>query len=89
MVDTGAGSAQRKRKELTKEQRKAKRDSDRARAKTRVNLDRSFHRWGELQDWKGFKTNPELALFLLNRYIIRSFYVYNTLRVMVFQPMEV
>ncbi len=61
MADTGAGSAKRKRKELTEEQKKAKRDSDRARAKTSVNLVRSFNRWRELQDLKGFKFFLSLA----------------------------
>ncbi len=48
MVDTGAGSAKKKRKELTEKQNKAKRDSDRAWAKTQVSLGRSFKRWREL-----------------------------------------
>ncbi len=65
MADTGAGSAKRKREELTKKQRKAKRDSDRAQSKTWVNLGQSFNRWRELWDLKWFKTSPELALFLL------------------------
>ncbi len=49
-----------------KKKKKAKRDSDRARAKTQVNFGRSFNRWRELWDLKGFKTVPELALFLPN-----------------------
>lgn len=49
MADTGAGSVKRK-KELTGKQRKDKRDSDRARGKTQVNLSRSLNRWRVLQD---------------------------------------
>ncbi len=76
MADTGAGSAKRKRKELTKEQKKkAKRDSDRASAKTPVNFGLSFNRWRELRDLKGFRTDPELSLFLLDRYVICLFYL--------------
>ncbi len=74
MADTGTGSAKRKRKELTEEQKKAKRDSDRTWAKTRVNCGPSFNRWRELRDLKGFKTDPELAVFLLDRYVICLFY---------------
>ena len=69
MADSGAGPAKRKRKKLNEEQKKAKRDSDRVRAKTRVNLGRSFKRWRELRDSGGFKTDAELALFLLDRYV--------------------
>ncbi len=56
LADIGAGSAKRRRKELTEEQIKVKKDSDRARAKTRVNLGQSFNTWRELQDLKGSQT---------------------------------
>uniref|UniRef100_A0A672YGK9 Zinc finger protein 664-like n=1 Tax=Sphaeramia orbicularis TaxID=375764 RepID=A0A672YGK9_9TELE len=62
---TGAGLPKRKR---TDEQKKAKRESDRARAKTRVNLGIAFDRWRELRELKGMKSDPELALFLLDIY---------------------
>ncbi len=59
---------------MTEEQKKANRASDKARTKTRVNFGRSFNRWRELRDLKGFKTDPELALFLLDTYAICLFY---------------
>ncbi len=76
MADTGAGSANRKRKELTKEQKKVQRDSDRARAKTRVSLSRLFNKWRELGDLKRFKTDPELFLFVLDQYVICNMYLF-------------
>ena len=51
MADTEAGQPQKKRK-LNKEQLKAKRESDRRGAKSRVNLSRVFDSWRQLQDCK-------------------------------------
>lgn len=45
----------------------AKRESDRVRGKTRINIGRAFERWREFRDLKGFRTDPELAFFLLDR----------------------
>lgn len=42
-----------------------KRQSDRIRDKTRLNLRCAFTRWRELWDFRGFKTDIELALFVL------------------------
>uniref|UniRef100_A0A671UFJ4 Uncharacterized protein n=1 Tax=Sparus aurata TaxID=8175 RepID=A0A671UFJ4_SPAAU len=52
----------------TEDQRKAERESDRARAKTWINIGDSFQRWRELRGLKGFKSHPEFARFLLDRY---------------------
>ncbi|XP_071398690.1 uncharacterized protein [Centroberyx affinis] len=58
----------RKRNPLTKEAKKAKRESDRNRGKTRVNLGRAFTLWRQLRDLRGFKTDIQLASFLLDYY---------------------
>ncbi|XP_078031998.1 uncharacterized protein LOC117254656 isoform X5 [Epinephelus lanceolatus] len=67
MADNKGAPSKRKRNR-TEEQEKAKRDSDRARAKTRVNIGQAFTKWRELRELIGFKTDPELALFLIDSY---------------------
>ncbi|XP_016398793.1 uncharacterized protein LOC107732068 isoform X2 [Sinocyclocheilus rhinocerous] len=44
----------------------AKRESDRVRGKTRINIGRAFERWSQFRDLKGFQTDTELAFFLLD-----------------------
>ncbi|ROI16398.1 hypothetical protein DPX16_4432 [Anabarilius grahami] len=39
---------------------------DRIRNKTRINIGRAFERWRQLRELKGFKSDPELAFFLLD-----------------------
>ncbi|XP_071382060.1 uncharacterized protein [Centroberyx affinis] len=53
-------------KPLTEQAKRAKGESDRIRNKSRVNLGQAFTRWRELRQHKGFKTDTELACFLLN-----------------------
>ncbi|KAK7118687.1 hypothetical protein R3I94_022248 [Phoxinus phoxinus] len=43
-----------------------KRESDKIRNKTRINIGRAFERWRQLRELKGFKSDPELAFFLLD-----------------------
>lgn len=45
----------------------AKKHGDHSRFKTRVNIGYEFERWKQLRDQKGFKTDADLANFLLNR----------------------
>uniref|UniRef100_A0AAR2IKQ5 Uncharacterized protein n=1 Tax=Pygocentrus nattereri TaxID=42514 RepID=A0AAR2IKQ5_PYGNA len=45
-----------------------KRELDRARDKTRANLGAAFQRWRALRDLKGFRSDAELATFLLDRF---------------------
>ncbi|XDV27007.1 hypothetical protein PO909_030607 [Leuciscus waleckii] len=45
----------------------AKIESDRRRAKTRVNIGAAFDSWRELRSALGIKTDPEQAFFLLQR----------------------
>uniref|UniRef100_A0A4W6FWU0 Uncharacterized protein n=1 Tax=Lates calcarifer TaxID=8187 RepID=A0A4W6FWU0_LATCA len=42
---------------------------DKARGKTRVNLGAAFQRWRDLRERKGLKTDEEVALFLLDRWV--------------------
>ncbi|CAJ1053684.1 uncharacterized protein LOC108875766 isoform X1 [Xyrichtys novacula] len=67
MADDVTGSTKTKRI-LTEKQKRAKKERDRVRTKTRVNLGKSFAKWRELRDSKGFKSDPEFAQFLLDRY---------------------
>ena len=46
----------------------AKRASDKARSKTRVNLGLAFVRWRQMRFAFGLKSDAELATFLLDRY---------------------
>ncbi|XP_060908900.1 uncharacterized protein LOC132985721 isoform X1 [Labrus mixtus] len=57
------------RKGLSEEARKAKRESDRLRAKNRVNLGRAHGVWKKLREENGFKTDADMALFLINIYL--------------------
>uniref|UniRef100_A0A4W4DQ94 Uncharacterized protein n=1 Tax=Electrophorus electricus TaxID=8005 RepID=A0A4W4DQ94_ELEEL len=43
-----------------------KKELDRARDKTRINIGAAFERWKALRDLKGFKIDAELATFLLD-----------------------
>lgn len=47
--------------------RLAKKESDRARGKTRINIGRAFERWRHFRELKGCKSDPELAFFLLDK----------------------
>ena len=53
-------------KNLSAEARQAKRQSDRLRTKTRINIGRAFELWRDLRFVLGIKTDPELAFFLIN-----------------------
>ncbi len=67
-LPTTAYTAKTAKKKVTVEEKKAKKKVlNQARDKTRVNIGVAFQRWRELHDLKGFKTNSELATFLLDR----------------------
>ncbi|KAF4088920.1 hypothetical protein AMELA_G00060220 [Ameiurus melas] len=55
-------------KPRTAEGLQSNRESDRARAKTRINLGMAFESWRQLRDLKGLKTNAEMAFFLLESF---------------------
>ncbi|XP_070826977.1 uncharacterized protein [Chaetodon trifascialis] len=57
-----------KKKKAGLERQTKKKELDRARDKTRINIGAAFQGWRELRDLKGFKTDSELATFLLDSY---------------------
>lgn len=56
-----------RKKETPEERKRKKRESNRVRAKTRINIGAAFQRWRELLFLKGFNTDSELATFLLDK----------------------
>ncbi|KAM9314937.1 uncharacterized protein KZ484_024651 [Pholidichthys leucotaenia] len=57
-----------KQRKTEKEKKAKKTELNRARDQTRVSIGVAFTRWRELRDLQGYKTDAELATFLLNRY---------------------
>ncbi|XP_037389703.1 zinc finger protein 470-like isoform X5 [Pygocentrus nattereri] len=57
-----------KQKKTNEGKQTKKRELDRARDKTRANLGAAFQRWRALRDLKGFRSDAELATFLLDRF---------------------
>ncbi|KAG5834952.1 hypothetical protein ANANG_G00266990 [Anguilla anguilla] len=57
-----------KKRKTDEEKMSTKKKLNRARDKTRVNIGLAFQRWRELRNLKGFKSDGELAVFLLDRY---------------------
>ena len=60
-------TAYRSKKRKPEEKKAQKNELDNARDKTRVNIRVAIQRWRDLRDLEGFKTNAELATFLLDR----------------------
>ncbi|KAK7156999.1 hypothetical protein R3I94_006910 [Phoxinus phoxinus] len=56
------------RKSLSEDQRKRKRETDRARSQTRVNIGPAFSEWRELKETEACKTDADLAFLLLHFY---------------------
>lgn len=57
------------RRSLSEKAKIAKRESDRLRAKNRVNLGRAHGVWKQIQDEQGLKTDADVAFFLINIYL--------------------
>ncbi|CAJ1053685.1 uncharacterized protein LOC117816427 [Xyrichtys novacula] len=57
------------RKSLSEKAKIAKRESDRLRAKNRVNIGSAHGVWKKLRDENGFRTDAEMAFFLINIYL--------------------
>ncbi len=67
-LQTTAYTAKTKKRNKSLEEKQAKKkELDRARDKSRISIGTAFQRWRELRDLKGFKTDTELATFLLDR----------------------
>ncbi|XP_075903911.1 zinc finger protein 692-like isoform X1 [Nelusetta ayraudi] len=56
------------RRVLSEESKKRKREHDRTRARTRINIGPPYTQWRELREEKGFKTDGDLAMMLLHFY---------------------
>ncbi|XP_076828380.1 uncharacterized protein LOC143474714 isoform X3 [Brachyhypopomus gauderio] len=57
-----------KQKKTNEEKQAKKKELDRARDKTRINIGAAFQRWKALRDLKGFQVDAELATFLLDSF---------------------
>ncbi|XP_062871157.1 zinc finger protein 774-like isoform X2 [Trichomycterus rosablanca] len=67
-VSSPSSAEQSVRKPRSVESLQAERRRDRSRSKSRINLGQAFTRWRELRRSKDFKSDPEFASFLLDRY---------------------
>ncbi|XP_059196538.1 uncharacterized protein LOC131977318 [Centropristis striata] len=69
-LPTTAYTAKTRKTNKTNDEKQAKKkECDRARNKTRINIGAAFPRWRELQELKGFKNDAQLATFLLDSYL--------------------
>ena len=55
-----------KTKVLSEETRKRKRESDKIKGRTRINIGQAFARWRELKDEEGCPTDADLAVMLFD-----------------------
>ncbi|XP_041789788.1 uncharacterized protein LOC121604356 isoform X2 [Chelmon rostratus] len=62
-------SVKKPKKPLSEEARRVKRENDRQRGRTRVNLGPAYSAWKKLRDKNGFRTDAEMAFFLINIYL--------------------
>jgi len=62
-----AATKPKKVKVLSEETRKRKRESDKVKARTRINIGQAFPRWRELKDEEGCPTDADLAVILLDK----------------------
>lgn len=58
----------RKRKPLTEDEKQRKREFDRERSHTRINLGKAFTEWRKLRDREGCRTDADLAMLLVEFY---------------------
>lgn len=54
---------------MSEEQRLRTKYYDQTKAKRLVNIGEAFQRWRDLREVKGMKTNAEVAMFLLDRWV--------------------
>lgn len=64
---TAYTSKQAKMRKGWQEKEETRKKADRLRWQSRVNLGMAFSRWRKLREEKGFKTDMELAIFLMDR----------------------
>uniref|UniRef100_A0A8C6SI94 Uncharacterized protein n=1 Tax=Neogobius melanostomus TaxID=47308 RepID=A0A8C6SI94_9GOBI len=63
------------RRKCGRRQKHNRRQRDQKRARTRVNIGGSYERWKDLRDRLGYSLNSDLAVLLLDRFIILIFLV--------------
>lgn len=56
-------------KPLSEEAKRVKRENDRQRGRTRVNLGPAYNPWKKLRDKNGFRSDAEMAFFLINMWV--------------------
>ena len=56
----------------SEEQKLKMKGYDQARGKSRVNIGGAFRRWRDLRESEGFKSDAEVALFLLDRWVTQG-----------------
>ncbi len=59
-----------KKRKISKKQNIKKKRYDQARGRTRVNIRVAFQLWGELKEQEGLESDTEVALFLLDRWVM-------------------
>ncbi|XP_048100278.1 zinc finger protein 629-like isoform X2 [Alosa alosa] len=64
-----AATKPKKAKVLSEESKKRKRESDKIRARTRINIGTAFARWRELKEEEGCPTDTDLAVMLLDYHV--------------------
>jgi len=67
MAERARGSKTKRGKRTRAEKEEVKKEGDRARNKTRINIGSAFERWRVLRELIGFRLDAELATFLLDR----------------------
>ncbi|XP_077350364.1 uncharacterized protein LOC144000424 [Festucalex cinctus] len=63
-----AAKQPKKRRVLSEDTKRRKRESGRIKGQSRINIGPAFSRWRDLKDDEGFPTDAALALFLLDYY---------------------
>ena len=67
MPTTACTAMQSKKRKTLFEQATNKKRLDKARSETRVNIGMAFQRWRELRELKGLRSDPMVAVYLLDR----------------------
>ncbi|XDV26165.1 hypothetical protein PO909_029942 [Leuciscus waleckii] len=66
MAEAGTEPKPKKAKVLSEETKKRKRESDKIKGRTRINIGPAFARWRELKEEEGCPTDADLAIMLLD-----------------------
>ena len=58
-----------KKRKTEAEKTTTKKNAEKARSKSRVNIGLAFERWRQLRELKGLESDAKVAVFLLDRYV--------------------